>query len=95
MRSSQHAARMGETKNGYKILVRKLNSREYLGVRSRSRREGNIKMDVREIGFEHVDWIHLDQDGVHWRAFVNTTKSTLLRKRLLISLLSQRLLACQ
>jgi hypothetical protein len=32
----------------------------------------NIKMDLREIGFGDVDWIHLGQDGYKWRAVVNT-----------------------
>jgi len=34
--------------------------------------EDNIRMDIREIGWECVDWIHLDQDRDKWRAFVNT-----------------------
>jgi hypothetical protein len=29
-------------------------------------------MDLREIGWEFVDWIHLDQDRDQWRAVVNT-----------------------
>jgi hypothetical protein len=28
--------------------------------------------DLREIGFEDVDWIHWTQDRDRWRAFVNT-----------------------
>jgi hypothetical protein len=32
----------------------------------------NIKMDLREIGFGDVDWIHLAQDRDRWRAVVNT-----------------------
>jgi hypothetical protein len=27
-----------------------------------SRRENNIRMDLREIGWEVVDWMHLAQD---------------------------------
>jgi hypothetical protein len=34
--------------------------------------EDNIKMDIREIGFGDVDWIHLAQDRDRWRALVNT-----------------------
>jgi hypothetical protein len=33
---------------------------------------GNIKMDLRDIGLDGVNWIRLAQDGVHWRAFVST-----------------------
>jgi hypothetical protein len=32
----------------------------------------NIKMDLREIGLDVVDWIHLAQDRDLWRVFVNT-----------------------
>jgi hypothetical protein len=32
----------------------------------------NIKMDLREIGWAAMDWIHLDQDRDRWRALVNT-----------------------
>jgi hypothetical protein len=36
------------------------------------RREGNIRMDLREIGLEGVDWMHLAQDRDQWWAVVNT-----------------------
>jgi hypothetical protein len=29
-------------------------------------------MDLREIGWEDVDWVHLAQDRDQWRAAVNT-----------------------
>jgi hypothetical protein len=29
-------------------------------------------MDLTEVEWEDVDWIHLDQDRDHWRAVVNT-----------------------
>jgi hypothetical protein len=32
----------------------------------------NIKMDLREIGWDGVDWIDMDQDTDQWRALVNT-----------------------
>jgi hypothetical protein len=32
----------------------------------------NIKMDVREIGWDGVDWIELAEDRDQWRALVNT-----------------------
>jgi hypothetical protein len=31
-----------------------------------------MKMDLREIGIDGVNWIQLAQDRVQWRAFVNT-----------------------
>jgi hypothetical protein len=32
----------------------------------------NIKMDLREIGWDEMDLIDLAQDRVQWRALVNT-----------------------
>jgi hypothetical protein len=32
----------------------------------------NTKTDPEEVGCETVDWIHLAQDRVQWRALVNT-----------------------
>jgi len=34
--------------------------------------EDNIRMDLREKGWEEVNWIHLDRDRDQWGAFVNT-----------------------
>jgi hypothetical protein len=32
----------------------------------------NIKMDLREIRWDGVDWIYLAEDGDQWRALMNT-----------------------
>jgi hypothetical protein len=40
--------------------------------RSRRRWEDTIRMDLREIRWEGVNWIHLAQDRDQWRAVVNT-----------------------
>jgi hypothetical protein len=37
-----------------------------------SRWGDNIKMDLREIGWEGTDWMDLTQDRNRWRALVNT-----------------------
>jgi hypothetical protein len=44
------------------------------GPRGRTRRwwVDNIKMDLREIGWDGMDWIDLAQDREQWRALVNT-----------------------
>jgi len=58
----------GRGENTYKILVGKREGRrpqEDLNL-------DDIKMDLREIGWEDVDWIHLTQDTDQWRALVNT-----------------------
>jgi len=34
--------------------------------------EDNIRMDLRETGWEGVDWMHLAQDMDQWLAVVNT-----------------------
>jgi hypothetical protein len=62
---------MGEVRGAYNILVGRPEGRRPLG-RPRYRWEDNIKMDLREIRFGDVDWIHLAQDRGRWQAFVNT-----------------------
>jgi hypothetical protein len=71
MRWAGHVARMGEVRGAYNILVGRPERRRLLR-RPRRRWEDNIKMDLREIGFEDPDWIHWAQDGDRWRALVNT-----------------------
>jgi hypothetical protein len=39
--------------------------------RPRCRWVYNIKMDLREIGWDSMDWIDLAQDRDQWRALVN------------------------
>jgi hypothetical protein len=48
----------GERRTAYKILVGKPEGRRALG-RSRRRWVGNIKMDLRETGWDGIDWIDL------------------------------------
>jgi hypothetical protein len=61
----------GGTRNAYRILVGKPEGKRPLG-RPRRRWVDNIKMDLREIGWDGRDWIELAQDRDRWRAFVNT-----------------------
>jgi hypothetical protein len=71
MRWAGNVARMGETRNVYRILVEKPEGKRPLG-RPRRRWVDNIKMNLREIGWDGVDWIELAQDKDQWRALVNT-----------------------
>jgi hypothetical protein len=64
-------ARMGDTITAYRILVGKSEGKRPLG-RQRHRWVDNIKMDLREIGCDGMDWIDLAQDRDKWRALVNT-----------------------
>jgi hypothetical protein len=61
----------GETRNAYRIVVRKPEGKRPLG-RRRRRWVDNIKIDLREIGWNDVDWIDLAQDRDQWRALANT-----------------------
>jgi hypothetical protein len=56
---------LGEVRVAYNIFVGRSEGRRPLG-RPRCRWEDNIKMDLREIGFGDVDWIHWAQDRDRW-----------------------------
>jgi hypothetical protein len=58
MRLTWHVARRGEKRNAYRILVGKPEGKRQLG-RSRRRWVNNIKMYLREIGWDGMDWIVL------------------------------------
>jgi hypothetical protein len=49
---------MEEKRNAYRILVEKPEGKKLLG-RPRRRRVDNIKIDLREIGWDNVYWIDL------------------------------------
>jgi hypothetical protein len=57
----QHVARTEEKENVYKILVHKLEGKIPLGKFGR-RSNDNFKMDLREIGWNGLDWFHLAED---------------------------------
>jgi hypothetical protein len=58
MRWAGHVAGMGEGRNVYKVLVGKPEGRIPLG-RPRRRWEDGVRMDLREIGWEGVEWTQL------------------------------------
>jgi hypothetical protein len=62
---------MGEKRNAYSILVRMPKGKRPLG-RTRRMWVNNIKMDLREIGWDGMDWIDVAQNRDQWRALLNT-----------------------
>jgi hypothetical protein len=73
MRWAGSVAGVGQMRNAFKVLVGKPEGEGPPG-RPRRRWEGNIRMDLNEIGWEGVDWMHLAQDRDQWLALVNTVK---------------------
>jgi hypothetical protein len=60
----------GAKRNAYRILVGRPEGKRPLG-RPRRRWVNNIKMDLREIGWDGMDWIDPVHDRDQWRALVN------------------------
>jgi hypothetical protein len=58
MRWPGNVARIGEKRYAYRILVGKSEGKKPLG-RPRRRWVDNIKMDLREIGWDGVDWMDM------------------------------------
>jgi hypothetical protein len=58
-------------RTAYEVLIGKTAGKRALG-RHRRRGEDNIRMDLKERGWEFMDWIHLAQDRDQWQALVNT-----------------------
>jgi hypothetical protein len=56
---------MREMKNTYKIVVRKPKGKGP-HRRPRNRYDDNIKMDLKEVRCEGVDWIQLNHGRVQW-----------------------------
>jgi hypothetical protein len=77
-----HVARMREKRNAYRILVGIPKGKRPLG-RSRCRRVENIKMGLRDIGWDGMDWIDLAQNRDQWRALVNTLMNLQVPQKLL------------
>jgi hypothetical protein len=70
MRWAGHVACMGII-NACKIMVRKPDLKlGDLGVDG-----GNIKIDLKKIGYEYVDWIQLASERDQWQALVNMVKN--------------------
>jgi hypothetical protein len=77
MRWVRHVARIGEKRNGYKLLVGKPDGKRPLG-RQRHKRADTIKMDLGEVGYGDIDWIGLVQDRDKPRAVMNAVMNFLV-----------------
>ncbi|KAJ4428261.1 hypothetical protein ANN_24278 [Periplaneta americana] len=53
----------------YRALIERAEGRRHLGRPRRSWKD-NIKMDLREVGYDDRDWINLAQDRERWWAYV-------------------------
>ena len=69
LRWAGNVARMEQSRNAYRVLVGKPESKKPLW-RSRRRWEDNVKMDFREVGCDPRDWIALAEDRDQWRAYI-------------------------
>jgi hypothetical protein len=58
-----------EKRNAYRILVGKPGGKRLLGRPSRGWVD-NIKIDLREMGWDGLDWIDMALDRDQWRALV-------------------------
>jgi hypothetical protein len=70
---------MGEKRNAYRISVGKPEGKRPLG-RPRRRWVDNIKMDLREIGWDGMDWIDLAQDRDQWNFLSGCTIGSFSRR---------------
>ncbi|KAJ4448404.1 hypothetical protein ANN_10420 [Periplaneta americana] len=69
LRWSGHVARMGESRNAFRLLVGRPEGKYLWGGRDVDGMD-NIKMDLREVGYNDRDWINLAEDRDRWRAYV-------------------------
>jgi hypothetical protein len=69
MRWVRHVALIGEMRNACNLSVGKHEGNRSLG-KPRRTWENNIRMNLRAIMWEGVDWMHLAQDREYWQTLV-------------------------
>jgi hypothetical protein len=65
-----NTVRIGEKRNECRILMGKRDRRRWLG-KPRLRWKYYNKTNLKEIGWDDVDWTYVAQDRRNWRAHVN------------------------
>jgi hypothetical protein len=70
MKWAGNVARMWEKRNACRIQVGKPEGKRPLGIPRRTWVD-NIKIDLREIGLDGMEWFDLAQDRDQWKALVN------------------------
>jgi hypothetical protein len=84
MRWAGCVARMGERRDVYRVLVGKPEGKRPLG-RPRRKWEGNIRMDVWEVGCKGMDWVDLTQERERWWTLVYAVMNLRVPKNVGIS----------
>jgi hypothetical protein len=87
MRWEGHVSRVEDMRNAYNILVGKPAGKRPVG-RPSLRWEDNIRMELKELQLEGVDWMHLAQDKDKWRTLVNMKMNLRVTKKVGNSLTS-------
>jgi hypothetical protein len=80
IRLVEHVAHMGEMRSTDKVLVRKSEGKRPLR-RPELKWIDNIIMDLREIEWEDMGWMNLDEDRDQWQALLDTVINLRLHKR--------------
>jgi len=70
MRWARYVARMGDRTGANRVLVGRPGGKRSFG-RPSHRWEGNIKVDLQDVGWGGMDWIDLAESWDRRRAFVN------------------------
>jgi hypothetical protein len=70
MRWAVHVTHMVRMRNAHSILIGKPEGKRPFR-RHRHRWEDNIRMVLRGIGWQGMDWIHVVQDRDQWRVLMN------------------------
>ena len=70
LRWTGHVARMQEVRSAFEILTGTPTGKRHIG-RLRRRWEGNIRMDLKQIGANKTNLVNSARDRDYWRTFAN------------------------